>query len=139
MAVKIKKSAGASAVIKKTAIGAAVGFGVSVLLSLITAAAALKTKDPLSMADTLAALCVLGGAMAAAIFGCRAGKGFLPGCYTGLAYTLVYVLLSLCMGDGGGKPFMLFGAAVLGTLGGCALAKGKKPSTRKRIKKYVKR
>lgn len=124
---------------KQSFIGAAVGIAVSLGASLVTAWIALKTQNPLSVADTMAAVCVLLGAGTAAVCGCVGTKSFMGGLCSGGVYTLLCVVVSLCMSDTAGSPLVLIGAAVLGVFGGCALVRGHKPNTKKRLKKYVKR
>ena len=134
MTAKAKKQ-GVS-VIKRTVTGAAIGIAAALTASLITAGVAVKTGDPLSIASTLAAVCVLCGAISAALFGSVSGKSFLHGIYSGGLYTVLLVILSLCMPSSEGSPLVLTGAAIFGVLGGCAMRpKGGK----KKLKKYVKR
>lgn len=139
MTAKTKKSAAGTAVVKQTVISGGVGMISSLIISLITSWIAVKTGDPLSIAGTMAAICVLCGAATAAITGGVMGKSFSGGLYAGGLYTVVCVLISLCMPSTDGSPLIQVGAAVFGTLGGCALTRSHKPSTKKRLKKYVKR
>ena len=57
MTAKTKRTSAHTA--KQSLVGAAVGIAVSLVASLITAWVALKTKNPLSVADTMASICVL--------------------------------------------------------------------------------
>lgn len=134
MTLKTKNTA-----IKQTALGGATGIGVTALLSLVTAAIGVRLGDPLALTGTFAAICVLGGAMAAAATGCALGKSLQAGLFAGGAYTLVCIIASLFLKGTAGNSPLLFGVAVLGVLGGVALTRGRKPNPHKRMKKYIKR
>lgn len=137
MTAKNKKSIGHS--IKRTAIAAAIGMAVTLVISLAAAWIILKTGDGLSLASTAAAASVLCGGLGAALAGSMMDGSFMGGVYSGGLYIALCILLSLCSPDGGGNPLTLTGAAVLGVLGGCALKASRKGNTKRRMKKYVKR
>lgn len=137
MTAKTKKTSAHTA--KQSLIGAAVGIVVSLAASLVTAWVALKTKNPLSVAETMASICVLLGACTASVCGSISLKSFTGGLISGGVYTLLCVIVSLCMPSTCGSPLVLAGAALFGVFGGCALVRGRKPNTKKRLKKYVKR
>ena len=128
-----------NAAIQQTALGGAAGIGVTVLLSLVTAAIGMKLSDPTAFTGTFAAVCVLGGAMAAAATGCSLSKKLQTGLLAGAAYTLVCVIASLLTSGTAGNSLVLFGAAALGVLGGVAITRGRKPNPHKRMKKYIRR
>ncbi|MBQ3081961.1 MAG: hypothetical protein IJC49_05875 [Clostridia bacterium] len=137
MTAKSKKTIGHS--LKRTAIGAAIGIAVTVVISLVSTWLALKIGDPLSLAGTAAAASVLCGGLGASLAGSIMGGAFIDGVYSGTLYTALCILLSLCTPDGGGSPLTLIGAAILGVLGGCALKASRKSNTKRRMKKYVRR
>lgn len=124
--------------LKQSLIGAALGVGVSFGASLVAAWIALKTKDPLSVASTMAAVCALCGALSASLLGGVKQKGILGGVCACAVYTAFYVLVSLVFPDSTGKPLILLGVSVLGGLLGIALT-ARRGNTRRRLKKYMRR
>jgi len=124
---------------KQSLISAALGVGASFAVSLITAWIAMKTKDPLSVAGTMAAVCALCGALCASLLGGMRQKGVIGGVCACAIYTVFYVLVSLPFPSSTGKPLILLGVSVLGGLLGVALTAKRGGNARKHVKKYVKR
>ncbi len=122
--------------IKESLICAVTGVGVSFGASLFTAWIAMQTKDPVSLAGTMGAVCALCGALTAALFGSIKTKDALGGaCACGL-YTVICILMSLCLPETTGSPLIQIGVSLLGGLGGVAFTRG---SRKKSVRKYTKK
>lgn len=127
--------------LKSASLCALAGAGVTLVLSLIASWGAMKYGDPLSLVETLSAVCVFAGAATGGAAGCRVGKGFAKGLCSGGLYLLAALLASLLSSGGGDGDtrLLMLAAAVCGALLGAGVAAGRKPSAGKRLKKYVKR
>ncbi len=109
------------------------------LLSLGGAKLLLSTDNPLSIANTVAAICVGGGAFASSLISALREKSFAGGALAGGFYLLSLLFASLWIKNPDGKPLLLLAGAALGTVVGAYLGKGSPTKGRKRIKKLVKR
>ena len=125
-------------IIKSIMIWVLIGVGVMGLAALGAGAVAVKTENPLQAAK----LCAVGAVFAGfgvSSFGCaKSENSIVAGLLCGGGLLAVTVLASLCTGGGGMTSLWLYVAAVAATAGGAILAKGKKPSTAKRVKKLRK-
>lgn len=125
--------------IKGIIIWALIGLAAVALMSLGTTAIAMKTADPLQVAE-VCALASAGAGFAVASFGAvRSKKSLVAGFVCGGAELLLLFLLSLAGENGAVAPLWLFSCAVLGTVAGAFLGKGRKINTAKRVKAITKR
>lgn len=122
--------------LKLSGLWAALGVAAAALASMGSAALCLKTADPLSAAAPAAVLCVALGAFVAAAGACKSCKSFTGGLGAGVAFLAVMVVASLCMENAVSSPWPYL-AAVAGVLLGTLTAHGRKPSTAKRMKRYL--
>ncbi len=136
---KNKKAPLTGAVIKRSLTGSMVGIAASLLLSLGGAKLLSTADNPLAVADTLAAICVTGGAFTGGLVGSAREKTFMGGVFSGGFYLLALLFASLWVKNPDGSPLLLLGGAVLGTVLGAFLGKGSPTKGRKRLKKLVKR
>lgn len=125
-------------IIKSITVWVLIGVGVMGLVALSAGAIAVKTENPLQTAK-LCALAAVSMGFAVSSFGsAKAENSMVAGLLCGGGLLAVTVLASLCTGGGGMTSLWLYVAAAVATAGGAIFAKGKKPSTAKRVKKLRK-
>lgn len=123
--------------VKTIILRSVIGVVAALLVSLAGGAVAMKTADPLKAVQTVALLCVAVGAFVAAFFAAKAEKGLAAGFAAGGFYVLFLLLASLSFEGGGTSPLLLLISALVGTALGAFVAKGRKPSTAKRLKRLA--
>lgn len=130
-----KRKGGGKLTVYAVAESIAVGLCVCLLLSLIGAAAALKSGNGIVLETAVAAICVGFGAALSAAVGKKIGGNRLTGLYSGVGFLCVLVLLSLCFGGEEANPLPLFGAAAGGIAISLLLFRPRKRRVKKRSRK----
>lgn len=127
-----KRKGGGNVTVRTIVESIAAGLGICLLLSLVGAAAAIKTDNAIALETAVAAVCVGVGAAVATAVGKKASENRLTGLYSGLGFLCVLVLLSLCFGGEEANPLPLFGAAAGGIVISLLLFRPHKRRVKKR-------